>query len=77
MDYWDNENNIRQNLIDAGCNEEQVDELIKKIKNGEIKTCLKQLSNHRGCLLDNLHKEQKCIDCLDYLIYQIEKRDNK
>ena len=30
------------------------------------------LSEYRKQLLDNVHREEKRIDCLDYLVYQIE-----
>ena len=32
------------------------------------------LSDHRRHLLDCLHREERRIDCLDYLVYQLEKR---
>ena len=32
------------------------------------------LSDHRRHLLDCLHQEERRIDCLDYLVYQLEKR---
>lgn len=35
---------------------------------------LKLLSSHRRLLLDRLHKDQKQIDCLDYMVYQLEKQ---
>ena len=35
---------------------------------------LKQLSKHRKHLLDQVHVHQKEIDCLDYLIYSLEKQ---
>lgn len=41
------------------------------IQNGEEKSSLKRLDVHRKKLLDSLHKEQKYIDCLDYLVYQM------
>ena len=40
---------------------------------GKEADALKRLAAHRRALLDSLHKEQACIDCLDYLIYQIRK----
>lgn len=73
MSYLDDEKAVKQNLIDAGCCEEKAESLLRKIKNGEIDGCLKQLSMHRCTLLNAMHKEQKCIDCLDYLLYRIEK----
>ena len=34
---------------------------------------LRLLNQHRRLLLDAMHREQKRIDCLDYLLYQIRK----
>ena len=33
------------------------------------------LSGHRKHLLEKLHKDERQIDCLDYLLYQIQKRN--
>ena len=30
---------------------------------------------HRRTLLDAVHENERRIDCLDYLIYQLEKQD--
>ncbi len=38
---------------------------------------LPQLAKHRRVLLDALHREQKRIDCLDYLVYTIEKNEKQ
>jgi len=43
----------------------------------ERKELLHILSHHRRELLDLVHQSEKRIDCLDYLIYQIEKQENK
>ena len=72
-DYLNDDRAVRQNLMDAGCSKKDVDELMEKFKKGELKLCMKKLADHRGNLLDNLHRHQKCIDCLDYLVYKIEK----
>ena len=64
---------LRQNLLDAGCGSDTVQrcmELVKKYENVEL---LRLLSRHRRELLDKIHQNEKQIDCLDYLIYQIEK----
>ena len=34
---------------------------------------LRILSRHRRTLLDTVHLGEKQIDCLDYLVYQMEK----
>ena len=35
---------------------------------------LRLLSGHRKNLLERLHREEKRIDCLDYLLYQMQKK---
>lgn len=58
------------NLTDAGCDmalaEHYADSQNAKEKNDILKC-------HRQKLLDDLHKCQKRIDCLDYLIYSENK----
>lgn len=71
--YLNDENSVRQNLIDAGCCEKEISDFFDKLKDDDIKEIKNQLSTHRSLLLDKLHQQQKCIDCLDYLIYKIEK----
>ncbi len=75
MGYLENETAIRQNLKDAGCCEKQIHDLINEMKNGNRDIWQKKLSAHRCCLLDELHKEQRCIDCLDYFLYMVEKEN--
>ncbi len=43
------------------------------LQNGDTLEQLKLLSIHRERLLDRVHREEKRIDCLDYLVYQIQK----
>lgn len=70
-----NENAIVQNLIDAGCEEDFITEFMEALRKDNISKDLKLLQAHRRSLLDNLHKEQKRIDCLDYLVYRMTKED--
>lgn len=67
---------IIQNLKDAGCCPEKIECFMKEYRNNQKADSLKLLAAHRRELLDNLHREQKCIDCLDYLVYDIEKQDD-
>lgn len=62
---------IIQNLKDAGCDTETIKNFMSDLQKGDEKSSLKRLNIHRKKLLDSLHKEQKCIDCLDYLVYQM------
>lgn len=70
------ENAIVQNLIDAGCGQEFIAEFMDGFRKNNISEDLKLLAAHRRLLLDNLHMEQKRIDCLDYLAYKMEKENS-
>lgn len=68
---------LRQNLLDAGCSADTVQrcmDLAGKQERGEL---LRVLSCHRRELLNSVHEGEKRIDCLDYLVYQIERQENK
>ena len=69
-----NEDAIIQNLKDAECDEDKIQAFITNIREDKISDGLKLLSMHRRSLLENLHKKQKQIDCLDYLVYQLERQ---
>lgn len=64
---------IRQNLKDAGCGDRLTEEVIRLIKLQQTRSALSLLSKHRRVILRNCRAEQKKIDCLDYLVYQLEK----
>ncbi|EEG30977.1 hypothetical protein CLOSTMETH_01284 [[Clostridium] methylpentosum DSM 5476] len=65
---------IYQNLIDAGCDESITEKCMLLVKEERIFDMLPILANHRKHLLDSVHKGQKQIDCLDYLIYSLKKQ---
>ena len=56
------------NLRDAGCSEELIEQYTSAAS-GCARMCL--LKKHRRELLDSIHSEQKKLECLDYLIYQL------
>ena len=68
-----NEDTIIQNLKDTGCGQEVIAAFMDDIREEKITDGLKLLSIHRRSLLDELHKAQKQIDRLDYLVYVLEK----
>lgn len=65
---------VRQNLVDAGCDSVTISDFFGIDGTDKSKKQMTLLRNHRKKLLNNIHKAQKEIDCLDYLIFQIEKR---
>lgn len=64
---------VEQNLKDAGCGLETIHRFWEYFQQGCVEEQLQLLSWQRGRLLEELHAQQKQIDCLDYLVYQLEK----
>lgn len=60
--------NIIDNLHDAGCSEELIEQYASAAS-GCARMCL--LKKHRRELLNSIHSEQKKLERLDYLIYQL------
>ena len=67
---------VYRNLIDAGCNEATTNQCMLLLQAGKKSDMLPILSKHRAALLNSVHKGQKQIDCLDYLIYRIRREEN-
>ena len=68
---------LRENLKDAGCDPDMIrrcEVLAQSEKQGEL---MQTLSQHRRALLDAVHENERRIDCLDYLVYQLEKQSKK
>ena len=68
---------LRENLKDAGCDPDMIrrcEVLVQSKKQGEL---MQVLSLHRRVLLDAVHENERRIDCLDYLVYQLEKQSKK
>lgn len=64
---------LRQNLIDAGCGQEIVQRCMDLVQGKKTAEMKRILARHRRTLLDTVHAEQKKIDCLDYLVYKMDK----
>ncbi|WP_125142363.1 hypothetical protein [Clostridium transplantifaecale] len=76
-DYISDTKTVVQNLKDAGCSEEVVEEFIELAEAGEKQRQFKLLEKQRRTLLDNVHCREKQIDCLDYLVFQMKKTQEK
>lgn len=76
-DYTEDFNPVIQNLEDAGCDQRTVEQFMKLEAGGEKQRQLKLLENHRRCLLEKVHKNERQIDCLDYLLFQMRKENKE
>ncbi len=68
---------VIQNLKDAGCAQDIIECCITCMEQGKKNELLKRLEEHRKGLLNKVHEEEKHIDCLDYLVYQIGRCESK
>ena len=64
---------LMQNLKDAGCGRELIRKFMELPETRE-EELINLLTAHREKLLQKIHKEERQITCLDYLIYQIKHR---
>ena len=69
----DSEKTVIQNLRDAGCDEKTIAAYLDCIMNGRETESLRLLKKQRSLLWDAVHREERKIDCLDYLMYQMWK----
>lgn len=67
---------LRQNLLDAGCGADMVRRCMDLAERRERGELLRALSHHRQALLSAVHETEKRIDCLDYLIYRIQRQSD-
>ncbi len=63
---------VVENLREAGCSEETIQCCMECLDDGRKEELLKRLEKHRSGLLKKVHEGEKQIDCLDYLVYQID-----
>lgn len=65
---------LHQNLVDAGCSKDLIETCMELAKANKWKRLLPLLAKQRNNLLDSVHDGQKQIDCLDFLVYSINKK---
>lgn len=68
---------IRRNLLDAGCDDRLIARFLELEQKSNRKEQYQLLAGHRNSLLKELHQDQYKIDCLDYMVYSMEKEDRK
>ena len=68
---------IRRNLSDAGLPTPLIGQFMDLVRRKKRNEQYHLLARHRMALLDELHRVQYKIDCLDYLVYAMEREDEK
>ena len=72
---YNSEEDVIQNLKDAGCDEDTISEFVEDMRQDRMEAGRHLLDLYRSTLLDELHKAQAHIDCLDYLVWQMDKQE--
>ena len=65
--------NLATGLLDAGCGQGAVEKAKRLLKAGNMEDLIRHLRLCRCELMEDLHKSQKRVDRMDYLIRQTEK----
>ena len=60
-------------LKEIDCDEKLIETITEQMINKDIETVRLLLRRHRRALMDRLHENEKKVDDLDLLIYQINK----
>ena len=68
---------IIQNLKDAGCNKKMIEEFVGLFFTNNKNEMLNLLEKYRRELLEKIHKNQKELDDLDYLIIELKNNNHK
>lgn len=74
MNPYRTQEDLVQNLKDAGCSEKTISDFLEDMTQEKLPEGLRLLQRHRRVLLDELHRDQRRIDCLDYLVFLLEKQ---
>lgn len=77
MNAYLREADIIRNLKDAGCDETTIQTFMRDLRSGKQVKGTKLLLKHRRGLLDELHAGQKRIDCLDYLLFMLQRQNQQ
>ena len=68
---------MRRNLADAGLPDATITEILSLLGKGRDIAVRRILARHRTSLLNTVHENQTRIDCLDYLIYDMDHNNRK
>ena len=67
---------VKQNLIDAGCDEQFISRFMALLAQQKTHEMLALLAAHRMAVLDCIHAEERQIYCLDYLVNKLKIKEN-
>lgn len=73
---YQNTEELTGNLIDAGCSKTMITRFLSCLCSGDKAGSLSQLEKRRSELLEEIHKEQSCIEFLDEQLYKLRRNSS-
>ena len=70
------EQRLRCYLKDCGCSAEQAAEYLKMAASGNTRDQLIFMKRQRNMVMDQLHTATRQVDCIDYVIRELEQEVN-
>ena len=67
---------IKEKRKGGGLRNPPADAVVEKLEADDEAGAMALLDAHREKLLARFHKSRECIDCVDYLVYQLQKSKN-
>ncbi|MGN1389835.1 MAG: hypothetical protein ACI4WR_09310 [Bulleidia sp.] len=64
---------IFQNLLDAGYSRTNAEKFMILVDHGDSEAQRRDLSRNRARILGRIHEENRRLDCLDYLFYELDR----
>ena len=61
-------------LDDLGCSDAEKSEIMRCRRNDDIAGTIRLLRKRRQAILDEIHREEKQISCLDYLVFKLNEQ---
>ena len=62
-------------MLDAGCSQSHADTILSLHSAGMLDEAKQWLLRHRLFLMEELHADQRRLDCLDYLLRNMDKEE--
>lgn len=71
------EQKFRCYMKDCGCSQKETDEYLQLAAKGSTQEQIFFLKRHRNRIMEKLHIAAKQVDCIDYVIYELEQEDGR
>lgn len=68
---------LRCYMKDCGCDAEQTEEYLKLASEGCSQDQIYLLKRHRSQVMNQLHDVTRQVDCIDFVIHELEQEESK